>query len=149
MIKCLVLSNIDKKEIEDRKNYMYKVFPTIYRIEVIKCDNYVEIKGYTVNSIDILILIGHNLSVYKALKKINYEISKLLIISCNINKAMIKELDNIKEIYYSKMEDNKTYFYKKELYGFDFDITESELLLYNIKGNSLNEVIDEAFDRIK
>ena len=137
----------DRKDIEARKSYIYNTFPGMYRIEESEYDDRIELKCYSILKVDIIILIGHYSSVNRyILTNAEYiECDTLLIISCFIEKMKLNKLKKVKRIYASKSMNGETERYIGNDYGFNFKITNSELILYNTRKFEMNDRIKKAF----
>ena len=96
-------------------------------------------------------MIGHYFSVDMYITKNSniIECENLIIISCFIHNMNLNKLKKVKRIYASKSENGETKKYIGKDYGFDFKITDSELILYNTKKLEINERIKRAFDYIE
>lgn len=152
MLYILFKDSSNKREdIEPRKSYIYDTFPGIYRIEEKEYDDRIELECYSILKIDIIILIGHYNSVnrYILINAKYIECDTLLIISCFIDKMKLNKLKRVKRIYASKSKNGETERYIGNDYGFNFKITDSELILYNTRKIEINERVKRAFDYVE
>lgn len=141
----------DRKDIEARKSYIYDTFPGMYRIEESEYDDRVELECYSILKVDIIILIGYYSSVNRyILTNAKYiKCDTLLIISCFIDKMKFNKLKKVKRVYVSKSINGETERYIGNDYGFNFKITDSELILYNTRKYEMNERIKKAFNYVE
>lgn len=146
-ILCKDSSN-SKEDIIGRKNYIYDTFPEIFRIEVIDYEDRIELECYSLSKINIVVLIGHNTSVSKFIYANSNSIvcDTLIIISCYMKDMNLHKLKKVKRIFASKTTKDETQRIKGQDFGFNFNITDSELMLYNLKKLSLNNRLKLAFD---
>lgn len=152
MLYILFKDSSNKREdIEPRKSYIYDTFPGIYRIEEKEYDDRIELECYSILKIDIIILIGHYNFVnrYILINAKYIECDTLLIISCFIDKMKLNKLKRVKRIYASKSKNGETEQYIGNDYGFNFKITDSELILYNTRKIEINERVKRAFDYVE
>lgn len=140
-------SSNERKNIAARKAYIYDTFSGIYRIEEKEYDDRIELECYSILKINVIILIGHYSSVNRyILTNAKYiECDTLLIISCFIEKMKLNKLKKVKRIYASKSMNGETERYIGNDYGFNFKITNSELILYNTRKFEMNDRIKKAF----
>ena len=98
---------------------------------------------------DICIICGHNLFVAATLNVFNSEIPEknIFIISC-ANRC--RELYRVKgkNIFLSPQDDEYAYTHLGKFFGFDFNITDAELNLYNNHWATAEEKLYSAFDRL-
>lgn len=127
---------------------MYDVFHTYMLVNKIT-EYYIESNSFPDKGLEYTFIIGHNIFLDKYLSEhiINAEI--LVIITCGSKNIVYANLKNIvcSKIYIAK---SKNYFlnvYSGNEFGFNFDITESELDLYN--NRKKENKIDLAFELIK
>lgn len=128
----LILDNKLKGELVDRFAYMYDVFHTYMQIDK-ETDYYVEASSFPKQVLDCTVIIGHNTFIAQYLINNRIFAEKLIVISCDAEPIINYNSKNIKcsEIYIAKSDKSTVdRFYGKE-YGFNFDVTESEIDLYN------------------
>lgn len=123
------------EDIEPRKLYVYDTFPGVYRIEEKEYQDRIELECYSIVKMDIIVMIGHysSTNVYISNNASNIECDILIIISCFVDRMKLNKLKKVKKIYASRAVKSETKRYIGKDYGFDFKITDSELILYNSK----------------
>lgn len=134
-------------EVDQRQKYIYDVFK-LYTLVTYNNTNFIKFSSIPSSELDILMIIGHDVTVENFLRYNNNEIKEntIIIISCNASKFK-KYLRN-KEIYISLNDDEITTKRDGKDYNFDFDVTESEINLYNSKG-SLVERLSKSFKKVE
>lgn len=144
-MRYVQLNDIDDKEIIARNKYLNETFKLFFiKLNGNKLLEFVSIPTY---ENDCLIVYGHNYAVNNYLEKRIILESKLLLITCNRNLIIPNKLKN-KEIYVSKTTKNITYRYEGKEYGFDFDITDTEIMLFRYRTSSFLEQINKSFERV-
>ena len=142
---------MNKIELASRKEYIYVAFPEVYRIEVC-CENMNMIfKCYTFTECDITFLIGHFKKVitHLMLYKERITSSVLVIISCFVSTFNFKLLKDVKQIFLAKCDvDGFVHILDGREYGFEFDITYSELDLYNSMENTTEKRLRKSFELV-
>lgn len=127
----LILQDFMKSELSARQKYFYETFHLWFVIKSI--DNHsIQLVSIPTNCIKILFIVGHNTFVKNYLTCTEFEEEKIVAITCDgtINFSNLKLPS--KTIYISHQnEHNYADLLNGALYGFDFDPTESEILLYN------------------
>ena len=144
-------NNISDKEIIARIEYIYEIFH-IYTLK----DNKNSSKNITVlNSIpnhqpDILMIVGHDpITNNYIIQNINTLPEKnIIIISCNTKR--IKQIKNTydKDIYLPSNYAKVNYSDGRE-FGFDFDITDEEIMLYRNKKEDIYTMLNNALERME
>ncbi len=96
---------------------------------------------------NILIIYGHNYPVYKFLNDFSDSVheDKLFIISCSI-KDNSQYAQNGKKVYLSPQTNHRVFLMHGEEFGFEFDITDVELNLYNSKEKNVLSKLVSVFD---
>lgn len=144
----LILDSKMEQELIDRFAYMYDVFHT-YMLVNKKTDYYIESSSFPKNGLEYTFIIGHDSFVIKYLSEHSIDTEKLVIIACGAKYIAYLNSKNIvcSKIYIAK---TKKYFlnvYSGNEVGFNFDITESELDLYN--NRKKENKIELSFELIK
>ena len=101
-------------------------------------------------ALDVLFIIGHNVSVSHFLHSQNIPEKTIVVITCGgtIDFSWLNSLN--KTIYFPK-QNNSGYaeLLNGNMFGFDFDLTESEILLYNTRRNpDFYERLDACFTKL-
>ena len=145
----LILQNCFRDELIARQKYFYETFH-LWLIVNSKSNNYIKLTSMPANCLDILFIIGHNTFVKEYLKCHEITEERIVAITCDgtIHFSNLR-LPN-KTIYISHQnERNYADLLNGTLYGFDFDPTESEILLYNTnKSLSPLQRIEKSFHQI-
>ena len=144
-------NNVSNEEVIARIEYIYELFH-IYTLKDNKNSN----KDITIlNSIpshqpNILMIIGHDpITNNYIIQNIDTLPEKdIIIISCNTKK--IKKLKNIhdKNIYLPSNSTKVNYCKGKEI-GFDFDITDEEVMLYRNRTEDIYTMLNNSLERMK
>ena len=145
----LILQNCFKDELIARQKYFYETFH-LWLIIKSQSDNYIKLVSMPTNCLDILFIIGHNtfVKVYLNCHKINEK--RIVAITCDgtIRFSSLKLPGKILYIPYQN-EQNYADLLHGKLYGFDFDLTESEILLYNTnKSMDAFQRLDDTFCKL-
>lgn len=127
----LILQNCFRDELIARQKYFYETFH-LWLIVNSKDNNYIKLTSMPTNCLDILFIIGHNTFVKEYLKCHEITEKRIVAITCDgtIRFASLTLPGKILYIPYQN-EENYADLLHGKLYGFDFDLTESEILLYN------------------
>ena len=128
----LILDNKLKNELSDRFSYMYDVFHTYMKIDK-KTEKYIEASSFPKQGLDYIFIIGHSGFVAKYLANSKIFTEKLIVVSCGAENLINYNSKNIRceEIYIGKSKKTTVDRFSGEELGFNFDITESEVDLYN------------------
>ena len=127
----LTLQKCLSKELIARQKLVYETFH-LWLIVSSSNNSYIQLGSIPTNSLDILFIVGHNVFVNDFLQHNQIKEERIVAITCDgtIHLSSFKLPGKI--IYLSHQnEANYADLLKGELYGFGFDPTESELLLYN------------------
>ena len=138
----ILKNNITSQEIRSRQEYLYDIFK-IYTIPIFY-KNYVELKSIPETQENVIFIRGHNYEVYNFLKNYKPKEKYIVLITCYIGFVTKIRFKN-KEMFYTKQITNRL---NGNEYGFNFEITNSEIDLYNCPYKSLIEKIEYAFERI-
>ena len=133
-------SNISNKEIKARMEYIYDLFH-IYTLK----DNINSTKDITIlttvpeGAIDLCIIIGHDRRTNEYIKA-NYKKIKennIAVIACNTSKFSSLKLLKNKNIFLPNGTN----------YGFDFNITDEEIILYRNRNEKIENMLNNTFER--
>lgn len=138
----ILKSKVDIKEICSRQEYLYDVFK-VYTIPLYK-NGVVELKSFPENIFDVLFIFGHNNQVYSYLNMNKPNEENIVLITCYTGPITKFNMSD-KRIFYTN---NITYKLDGKKYGFDYEITDAELNLYNCKNDSLEEKLESCFERV-
>ena len=138
----ILKSNISLKELKSRQEYLYDVFK-VYTIPF--CYNsYTELRSIPDNYGNVIFVNGHNNQVYKFLMKEKPKEHDIVMITCY--QGLVKKINFAdKNMFFTN---TVTDILNGKEYGFDFEITNSELDLYNCPCTSIKDKINYSFERV-
>lgn len=142
---------IQKKFISElipRKDFLYESL-SIWTFASEYDSNFIVLKSFPLNDIDICFLLGHNFAIKHFIKNNDIYEKNIVAITCD-GAANFSNLKLKNKNIYLPHQDNKKLapLLKGSLYGFDFDLTESEILFYNSpKSLSLSERLNSCFSK--
>jgi len=138
----LLRKKLTFEEIRSRQEYLYDVFK-IYTIPFY-FDNYIELKSIPENYGNVVFINGHNNQVFNFL--INEELKEHDIVMITCYQGLVKRIKfPNKDMFYT---DTTTYKLNGKEYGFAFEITNSELNLYNCPYTLIQDKIKYSFERV-
>ncbi|CDE95851.1 putative uncharacterized protein [Clostridium sp. CAG:914] len=139
----LLRKKVFAEEIKSRQEYLYDIFK-VYTIPFY-FDNYVELRSIPENFGNIIFINGHNGQVHSYLMSKKIEENVIVMITCYQGLVQTVNLNN-KKMFFTDITTDKL---NGKEYGFNFEITNSELNLYNCPYTSLNDKIEYSFERIR
>lgn len=133
-----------------RRNFLYDI-SNLYWVPETNNSDFLCLKSFPYNiNDDICIVYGHNNKTYELIKNsgIIYE-KNVYIIACAINyREKYKKID--KNVYFSPQDESDTLApYIGDEFGFDFDITDVELNLYNCREKDFRQKLNLCFELLK
>lgn len=139
----IILPKDKETEIKARLEYLFGVFNLYFMVK--REDNYcIELTSIPYNTLDYLLIIGHNGFVerYMINRKDTMREENIVLISCELKILRYSNLFSDKNIYVSQesYQYGQTTCYKGQDYGFEFNISDAELDLYNSKENIDNKI---------
>ena len=142
-MRYIYLKNkISYLEAYSRKTFIEDVFDITMRMTLY--ENYLLLESDKDIMINILIICGHNDKVYDFLSNEVIKEKKIYMISCYtypLNQLKFKN----KKIFISKNANNLTKIYDGNIFNFTFDVTETEILLYNYRSYDDNYKLSKSF----
>lgn len=128
-MRYIISKSIDN-EVSARREYLVETFNMWFTTE---CVNGVTVlKSFPEHVCPVCFIVGHNREISDYLKKHRIPENVIIIISCLKNLNLNKESMLGKEIYISNQNKyDLSNRYKGSAYGFKFDVTESEIILFN------------------
>ena len=111
-------------------------------------NGYLEFVSFPSSINDVIIIYGHNGQVKDYIEDSIIEEKRIYLITCKLFSKIPKIIKN-KEIYISKLEEGITNLYDGSKYGFDFGITNTEILMYNYRTKSFEEQMSNSYERLK
>lgn len=134
-----LIPKTQSNEIHGRQEYLYDVFHLFFHPHELSLD-YIQLIPVGCIGPDCLFIIGHNDQVYNYISKNIDEIHEPMIIATTCFAKSLIKFCNIKKIYVPKTRDDICNIRSGEPFGFDFDITDAELLLYNSTGALIDRI---------
>lgn len=128
-----LLQRIFESELSVRKDYLYDTIKLWTTISV-PSDGFIHLNSIPNNCLDVLFLVGHNGFIKNYLKTAIIPEKAIVAITCD-GKARFPKLHLPgKTLYISRQnENNYADLLRGSEFGFDFDLTESEILFYNTR----------------
>lgn len=149
-MRVLIQSGARSEEIIGRKKYLYDIFK-LYYVNNMSFNNgfngFILLESFPKQEYDIMILKGHYDVVYNYLLSNNKHIYEhtIVVITCYPEKFKKLRMHD-KKLYFPKVDlKGKAILYSGIEFGFNFDITDSEIDLYNNKNDSICKRIEESF----
>lgn len=123
---------------KSRMEYLFDVF-NIYTLSK-EDENFIILEGFPFNYIDVFFIIGHEKLVYEYLKKNFNSIGEKNVAIITCYPKMFKEFKaKGKNIFVSKSDNGITRTYEGNKWGFEFNISDSELDFYNNSNSNIME----------
>lgn len=145
-----ILHNTFQNEISSRQNYLYEVFH-LWFIPFSYTSDFIQLISIP-SSIyfDTCFILGHNNCVKSLLKERQFPEKKIVAITCDGNANFRKLFLPQHQLYIAHQnKSNYASLFKGSEYCFNFDLTESELLLYNSSAtHSLADRISTCFTKL-
>lgn len=120
-----------------RQQYIYDVCK-LFTIEKFNTKEFITLDSIPKNYIDVLFIIGHDKEIEYYLKDNikNIKERNIAIISCNSKRLKSLSFKD-KNVFIPKDKNSIIDTYDGSKWGFEFNITDTELNLYNDKSNNL------------
>ena len=142
-------TKVSDKELSERMKYIYEVFH-VYTFK----DNLNSTKDITIlNTIppyehDILLIVGHDCRTDKYLIENHRNISEKIVVIISCNTGYFKCLSLLhKHIVYFPKNKKIVSKYNGKIYGFEFDLTKEEILLYRKRKKEIYRNLEDIFER--
>ncbi len=146
----LILKNkVSKEEVKARIQYIWEVFHIFAYIDYSKSmKNGIVLKTIPESALDLFVIVGHspdtNIFINNKISMIKEK--NVVVISCNT-----KTMENLSKIYKKNMYLPSSCYevdiYHGENFGFDFEITKEEILMYRNKDKAYKEMLDDCYER--
>ena len=148
-MRCVIIKNrLPSGSITGRIRY-FKSLLQLYFTEQFSNDE-ITLTSIPAACEDVCFIVGHQDKVEDYLNKNTVVEKTIVLISCNIKNAWNEYDFGNKEVFICKQEDEKAIMYKKEKYSFEFDPSESELMIFNSpKSERFHDRIENSFDKIQ
>lgn len=142
-------SNVSNAEIEARIKYIYDLFHIYTLVDTVNSNKDITIlTSIPENAVDLFMMVGHDRRTdeylranYKSIKEKN-----IVIIACNTSRFSSLKLLKNKNVFIPKnggIVDS----YDGMNYGFNFNITDEEIILYRNKNEDMEMMLANAFER--
>jgi len=144
-----LLQHCFKPELSVRKDYLYEAVK-LWTIVTSTSDGFIHLNSLPSNCLDILFLVGHNKFIRNYLKTATIPEKTIVAITCD-GKARFSKLQLPgKALYISRQnENNYADLMRGCEFGFDFDLTESEILFYNTRNRpDIDERLNLTFTKL-
>lgn len=142
-------SNISSKEIKARMEYIYDLFHIYTLIDTVNSNKDITILiTIPENAVDLFMIIGHDRRTDEYLRN-NYKRIKennIVVIACNTLRFSSLKLLKNKNVFIPK-NGKLIDFYDGTNYGFDFDITDEEIILYRNRNEKFENMLNNTFER--
>lgn len=146
----IVKPNISEKEILARMEYIYDVF-NLYTLKdsLNSAEEIVVLQSIPKTTIDLFMIVGHDRKTDDYMKTHYKEIQEnnIVIIACNTSKFKCLDLFKNKNVYIPKNK-NIISSYSGQRYGFDFEITDEEIMLYRNRSKDIEKMLKNTLERI-
>ena len=149
----IINSKLNREKLERETSNRIKYIREVFGLYMIVNNNTDYDKGIVLldpiflkDDIDYFFIVGHNRSVYDYIMKNidNIQEANLVLVCCSIDPIDKLKLKN-KEIYISKNVDGLTDCFNGKEWGFSFDISFSEIDLYNNRKLDVSDNIKRSF----
>lgn len=136
-------------ELSLRCQYLYDVFK-LWFIQTSEIGDFDVLESFPFVNDDIALIYGHNYEVVFLFKKYSTKLKEknIAIISCETDVPKGYFLKN-KRVFLAPQREGRAKLLVGEDYGFEFDITDAELLLYNCRIPGTLEKVSSIFTRIQ
>ena len=136
-----------KSEVPGRKKYLYKIFK-LWFLPTEEKNGFITFTSIPASCYpNILFIVGHNYNVYDYLVRNTVAETTIVAITC-VGSYFYKELNISDKAIYVPFQNqyNLVDLLSGQEFGFDFNLTESEILLYNSPNNlSIEERLAKTF----
>ncbi|MDO4282253.1 MAG: hypothetical protein Q4D02_01335 [Clostridia bacterium] len=142
-------SNVSNAEIKARMEYIYDSFHIYTLVDSVNSNKDITILNtIPEDAIDLFMIVGHDRRTdeyiranYKKIKENN-----IVIISCNTPRFSSLKLLKDKNVFLPK-NGGIIDFYDGENYGFSFNITDEEIILYRNRNEKMEIMLKNTFER--
>lgn len=144
-----LLQNTFYNELPARQKYLYQAL-SLWNIVSTTSAGFIHLTSIPSDCLDILFIVGHNTTVKNYLKSVDIPEKVIVAITCDGTIHFSRMQIPGKEIYIPFQ--NKYHYadlIKGDLYGFNFDLTESEILFFNSKRNpDIYQRLNSSFHKL-
>ena len=138
-----------RSELSLRCQYLYEVF-ALWFVKTSEIGCFEVLESFPFGNDDMMIIYGHNYEIVYFFEEYKKDIVEhnIAIISCESYKVRGYRLKG-KKIFLAPQRNGQSKLLVGKEYGFDFDITDAELHLYNCKLKEILKKIEAVFTRIQ
>lgn len=132
-----------------RQKYIYQTL-ALWNVVSSHSSGFIHLKSVPTNCLDILFIVGHNYVVKGYLQSSEIPEKTIVAITCD-GSIRFSSLQLSGKTIYIPHQNNRNYadLISGKYYGFDFDLTESEILFFNSKKNSdILQRLDSCFTKL-
>lgn len=131
------------------KDYLYQVFHQ-YFVETDRTSKYIELSNFPTTTGDVLFVYGHCGWVIEFFLAQKHQVTeRIKVINSCYPQKVLPFLLPIQNVYYSKVNSRgEDHLRDGTAFGFDFDITDSELDLFNARHLPLMQQIQSAYVKV-
>ncbi len=141
--------DVSNAEIEARMKYIYDLFHIYTLVDTVNSDKDITIlTTIPENAVDLFMIVGHDRRTDEYLRA-NYKNIKeknIVIIACNTSRFSSLKLLKNKNVFIPK-NGGIIDFYDGINYGFNFNITDEEIILYRNKNQDIEIMLGNTFQR--
>ena len=142
-------SNVSNAEIEERMKYIYDLFHIYTLVDTVNSNKDITIlTTIPEKAVDLFMIVGHDRRTdeylranYKSIKEKN-----IVIIACNTSRFSSLKLLKNKNVFIPK-NGGIIDFYDGKNYGFNFNITDEEVILYRNRNEHIEIMLSNTFQR--
>ena len=142
-------SNVSNAEIEARMKYIYDLFHIYTLVDTVNSNKDITIlTTIPEKAVDLFMIVGHDRRTdeylranYKSIKEKN-----IVIIACNTSRFSSLKLLKNKNVFIPK-NGGIIDFYDGKNYGFNFNITDEEVILYRNRNEHIEIMLSNTFQR--
>lgn len=146
-MRCILTKGVEDSALSRIQYFMETIH--LWMIPFSLENGLIELRSIPSSCEDICFVIGHRNEIKKYLVENKPTESVVVLITCAVRNDFAIQYLPEKEVYISHQTNGYSDTYDGKAYGFDFDITESELIFYNnSRKKSIVERLESAFTRI-
>ena len=147
-MRCILLGSVTDS-INGRIKY-FNVATNLWMVKTRENIEYIELTSVPPKCEDICFIIGHRKEVDAFIKDNEISEHTVVLVTCLLNKNISKKITDNKKVYVSFQNDNYSELFDGAKYGFDFNITESEIRFYNNRRKyNIVERVERSFTLIE
>lgn len=123
-------------ELSARQKYIYRAV-SLWTITSSYSSEFIHLTSIPSNCLDVLFIVGHNITVKKYFETSSISEKTIVAVTC-VGTIHFSELSLPQKTIYLPYQNENGYvdLIDGKLYGFDFDLTKSEIQFYNSRNNT-------------